>query len=97
MSHLVQSAVTRQIPSLEEELWCCGSIGPLELECEVLLSTSASGEQSLVLYTARPGTDTVEKPELLRVVGREAFADGPARRHRSRPSHNPTTRACAPP
>jgi|HubBroStandDraft_1064217.scaffolds.fasta_scaffold37841_3 transcriptional regulator with XRE-family HTH domain len=54
-------------------------IGPLELECEVLLSASASGEQSLVLYTARPGTDAAEKLELLRVLGRETFADGKGR------------------
>jgi transcriptional regulator with XRE-family HTH domain len=54
-------------------------IGPLELECEVLLSASASGEQSLILYTARPGTDTAEKLQLLRVLGRETFADGNAR------------------
>jgi transcriptional regulator with XRE-family HTH domain len=53
-------------------------IGPLELECEVLLSALASGEQSLVLYTARPGTGTAGKLELLRVLGRETFADGKA-------------------
>jgi hypothetical protein len=54
-------------------------IGLLELECEVLLSASASGEQSLVLYTARPGTDTGDKLELLRVLGRETFSGGTAR------------------
>ena len=48
-------------------------IGPLALDCEVLLT--ASGEQSLVLYTARPGTDAAEKLELLRVLGRETFAE----------------------
>ena len=47
-------------------------IGRLALNCEVLLA--ASGEQSLVLYTARPGTDAAEKLELLRVLGRETFA-----------------------
>lgn len=52
-------------------------IGPLDVECEILLS--ASGEQSLVMYTARPGTDTVEKLELLRVIGRETFADDTVR------------------
>ncbi len=54
-------------------------VGPLELECEVLLSASGSGEQSLVLYTARPGTDAAEKLELLRVLGRETFAGGQVR------------------
>ena len=48
-------------------------VGPIALECEVLLA--ASGEQSLVLYTARPGTDAAEKLELLRVLGRETFAE----------------------
>jgi len=47
-------------------------VGPLQLDCEVLLT--ASGEQSLVLYTARPGTDAAEKLELLRVLGQETFA-----------------------
>jgi transcriptional regulator with XRE-family HTH domain len=54
-------------------------IGLLELECEVLLSASASGEQSLVLFTPRPGTGAAEKLELLRVLGRETFAGGQAR------------------
>ena len=51
-------------------------LGPIELECEVLLSASSAGEQSLVLYTARPGTDSAGKLELLRVLGRETFAEG---------------------
>jgi transcriptional regulator with XRE-family HTH domain len=50
-------------------------LGLIELECEVLLSASTSGEQSLVLYTARPGTDSAGKLELLRVLGRESFAE----------------------
>ncbi len=47
-------------------------VGRLALDCEVLLT--ASGEQSLILFTARPGTDTAERLELLRVLGRENFA-----------------------
>lgn len=54
-------------------------VGLLKLECEVLLSASGSGEQSLVLYTPRPGTDAAEKLELLRVLGRETFAGGQVR------------------
>jgi len=54
-------------------------VGPVELECEVLLSASGSGEQSLVLYTARPGTDAAGKLELLRVLGRETFTRGGVR------------------
>ena len=48
------------------------AVGPIELACEVLLA--ASGEQSLILYTAKPGTDAAQKLELLRVLGRETFA-----------------------
>jgi hypothetical protein len=51
-------------------------VGTIELDCETLLT--ASGEQSLILYTARPGTDAAEKLELLRVLGREHFAPSPA-------------------
>lgn len=54
-------------------------LGPIVLECETLLSASTSGEQSLVLFTARPGTDSAGKLELLRVLGRETFAEGRAR------------------
>ena len=46
-------------------------VGSLTLDCEVLLS--ANGEQSLILYTARPGTDAAEKLQLLRVLGHERF------------------------
>jgi transcriptional regulator with XRE-family HTH domain len=56
-------------------------VGPLELDCVVLLV--ASGEQSLILYTARPGTDAAERLALLRVLGHERFdgsdADGGVR------------------
>jgi transcriptional regulator with XRE-family HTH domain len=48
-------------------------VGPLALASEVLLDST--GEQSLVLYTAQPGTDTAEKLELLRVLGQEKFAE----------------------
>jgi hypothetical protein len=49
-------------------------VGPIALASEVLLDST--GEQSLVLYTAQPGTGTAEKLELLRVLGREKFAEG---------------------
>ncbi|HTJ67003.1 MAG TPA: helix-turn-helix transcriptional regulator [Actinospica sp.] len=47
-------------------------VGRLDLDCEVLLAPS--GEQTLTLFTAQPGTDTAEKLGLLRVLGRESFA-----------------------
>jgi hypothetical protein len=45
------------------------------LASEVLLDST--GEQSLVLYTAQPGTDTTDKLELLRVLGQQKFAELP--------------------
>ncbi|QKW06393.1 helix-turn-helix domain-containing protein [Streptomyces sp. NA04227] len=42
-------------------------VGLLELDCEVLLSQG--GDQLLIVHTARPGTESYEKLELLRVVG----------------------------
>lgn len=48
-------------------------VGRLILDCEVLLS--ANGEQSLILYTPRAGTDAAEKLQLLRVLGHERFAE----------------------
>lgn len=42
-------------------------VGMLDLLCEVL--AGASGDQFLVVLFARPGTDTRQKLELLRVIG----------------------------
>ncbi|MCX3058612.1 helix-turn-helix transcriptional regulator [Streptomyces beihaiensis] len=42
-------------------------VGTLDLDCEVLLSDGQS--QQLVVHSARPGTPTYERLELLRVVG----------------------------
>ncbi|MCF3963015.1 helix-turn-helix transcriptional regulator [Streptomyces fuscigenes] len=47
-------------------------VGLLELECEVLLSPEH--DQRLVLYTARPGSESRERLELLRVVGLQDLA-----------------------
>ncbi|MFF7987382.1 helix-turn-helix transcriptional regulator [Streptomyces sp. NPDC007901] len=43
------------------------TVGLLELDCEVLLN--ADTHQQLVIHTARPGTDSYERLQLLRVVG----------------------------
>ncbi|MEV7393997.1 helix-turn-helix transcriptional regulator [Streptomyces sp. NPDC091215] len=43
------------------------SVGLLELDCEVLLN--ADTRQHLVIHTARPGTESYERLQLLRVVG----------------------------
>lgn len=42
-------------------------VGVLDLDCEVLLSDGHS--QQLVVHSARPGTQTYERLELLRIVG----------------------------
>lgn len=49
-------------------------VGPLELDCEVLLS--AEHDQRLVVYTARPGSDSYERLRLLRVVGLQDLTVG---------------------
>lgn len=48
-------------------------VGLLELDCEVLLNPEH--DQRLVVYTARPGSESYERLELLRVVGLQRLAD----------------------
>ncbi|MER6079977.1 helix-turn-helix transcriptional regulator [Streptomyces sp. NPDC001833] len=43
------------------------TVGLLELDCEVLLNSGT--HQKLVIHTARPGTESYERLQLLRVVG----------------------------
>ncbi|MEU5027487.1 helix-turn-helix transcriptional regulator [Streptomyces milbemycinicus] len=47
-------------------------VGLLELECEVLLSSEQA--QRLIVHSARPGTESYERLELLRVVGLQDLA-----------------------
>lgn len=47
-------------------------IGPVELDCQVLLAPE--GDQRLVLYTPPPGSDTAGRLALLDVVGTEQFS-----------------------
>ncbi|MBO1336945.1 helix-turn-helix transcriptional regulator [Streptomyces sp. VRA16 Mangrove soil] len=44
-------------------------VGTLDLDCEVLLGDGLGHGQCLVVHSARPGTDTYERLELLRVIG----------------------------
>jgi hypothetical protein len=70
-----------------EELWCAGrsghlrtvqktvedpALGPLPLDCDTLLVPD--GDQTLVVYSAAPGTRGASGLELLRVTGTERFA-----------------------
>ncbi len=49
-------------------------VGELELDCEVLLS--AAHDQRLVVFTARPGSESYERLQLLRVVGLQDLSVG---------------------
>ena len=49
-------------------------MGRLELDCEVLLSPEH--DQRLIVYTARPGSESYERLELLRVVGLQDLTRG---------------------
>ncbi|GLW23840.1 XRE family transcriptional regulator [Microbispora amethystogenes] len=49
-------------------------VGLLELDCEVMLSPEH--DQRLVVYTARPGSESRERLELLRVVGLQDLIRG---------------------
>ena len=51
-------------------------VGMLDLLCEVLVG--ASGDQFLVVLFARPGTDTREKLDPLRVIGTQDLTTAPA-------------------
>lgn len=48
------------------------TVGLLELDCEVLINTET--HQHLVIHTARPGTESYERLQLLRVVGLQDMA-----------------------
>jgi len=47
------------------------AIGPIEFDYETLLTPTE--DQRLVVFTAPPGTPTIDYLELLRVVGHETF------------------------
>jgi transcriptional regulator with XRE-family HTH domain len=49
-------------------------VGELELDCEMLLSSGH--DQRLIVYTARPGTESYERLQLLRVVGLQDLTAG---------------------
>lgn len=52
-------------------------VGLLELDCEVLLNPEH--DQRLIVYTARPGSRSYERLELLRVVGLRTSPGTPSR------------------
>jgi transcriptional regulator with XRE-family HTH domain len=60
--------VTRKVIRHEE-------VGRLDLECDVVVSPPSG--QHLVLFRGRPGSDTADRLELLRVVGTQSFTPSP--------------------
>ena len=58
-------------PGIEPKTFLHPEVGRLELECQTL--TAESESQILLVYTARPGTDSAERLRLLGVVGGQAF------------------------
>jgi transcriptional regulator with XRE-family HTH domain len=49
-------------------------VGLMELDCQILLDPDQS--QSLLVYTAAPGTESYEKLQLLQVIGAQRFPSG---------------------
>jgi hypothetical protein len=49
-------------------------VGEMALDCEVLLNPEY--DQNLIIYTARPGTESYERLQLLRVVGLQDLTVG---------------------
>jgi len=49
--------------------------GPMDLDCQVLLDPDQS--QSLLVYTAPPGTESYQKLRLLGVIGAQRFPQSP--------------------
>jgi hypothetical protein len=55
------------------------SIGPIDLECETLLSPAE--DQKLIIFTPPPGTSNIDHLSLLRVLGHDEYAPAaPGRR-----------------
>jgi transcriptional regulator with XRE-family HTH domain len=64
-------------PDVTSKTFLHPQVGPLELDCQALFAEIES--QFLVVYTAKPGTDSAERLRLLAVVGRQKFAEAPGR------------------
>ncbi|MFI6334443.1 helix-turn-helix transcriptional regulator [Streptomyces sp. NPDC050535] len=52
------------------------TVGLLELDCEILLSSGH--DQQLIVHTARPGTESHQRLQLLRVVGVQDLSPSPS-------------------
>jgi len=60
--------------ALEKRVWH-PEVGVIELQCQTLVDPSLG--QTLLVYTATPGSESQEKLRLLAVIGSQRFADAP--------------------
>ena len=65
LQEVATKRVTRKVLHHEQ-------VGRLDLECDVVVSPPSG--QHLVLFRARPGTDTAERLAMLAVLGTQEFA-----------------------
>jgi MmyB-like transcription regulator ligand binding domain len=63
-------------PDTEPKTFLHPQVGRLELDCQTFFAESES--QLLLVYTARPGTESAERLRLLGVIGAQEFAGGRA-------------------
>jgi transcriptional regulator with XRE-family HTH domain len=63
-------------PDVEPKTFLHPQVGRLELDCQTLIAESES--QILLVYTAKPGTESADRLRLLGVVGSQMFADAAA-------------------
>jgi hypothetical protein len=71
---LSQGARRRTVRHADTKRFLHPVVGLLELDCEVLLNPEH--DQRLIVYTARPGSRSYERLELLRVVGLQDLTRG---------------------
>jgi hypothetical protein len=66
-------------PDVEPKTFLHPQVGRLELDCQALIAESES--QILLVYTAKPGTESADRLRLLGVVGSQRFADAAPASH----------------
>ena len=62
-------------PGVEPKTFQHPQVGRLQLACQTLVAESES--QILLVYTAKPGTDSADRLRLLSIIGNQQFAQAP--------------------